>query len=288
MRNPVQDSNGDGGCCQDAFVAEFSADATQLLFSTYLGGSDVDSGTGFGIDGLGNVYITGQTLSLDFPTVNPIIAAESGPRDAFVARIVVNHAPVADAGPDITVNADATCRASVPLDGSRSSDPDGDHLTFSWKGPFGSATGATPTISAPVGTGTATLSVSDGDGGTASDSVQMTVRNTVPPSIDQLTATPSALAPPDHRMVDVSVAAFATPACGTTATCQISSVGSNESSNGTGDGNTSIDWVITGPLTLQLRAERSGSGSGRIYTITVTCTDSDGASSTRTVTVTVS
>ena len=84
----------------------------------------------------------------------------------------------------------------------------------------------------------------------------------------------------------MTIAALAAPACGTTATCQIVSVSSNETANGTGDGNTSTDWVITGPLTLQVRAERSG--TGRIYTIVVRCTDSAGNSSTKSVTVTVS
>jgi hypothetical protein len=41
-----------------------------------------------------------------------------------------------------------------------------------------------------------------------------------------------------------------------------------------GDGNTSDDAVITGDLTMDLRAERSGKGSDRIYTLTAECTDS--------------
>ena len=64
-------------------------------------------------------------------------------------------------------------------------------------------------------------------------------------------------------------------------------VSSNEPVNGTGDGDTAPDWVITGNLTVDLRAERSGTGSGRVYTITVRCTDASGNSSTKTVTVTV-
>ena len=40
-------------------------------------------------------------------------------------------------------------------------------------------------------------------------------------------------------------------------------------------------WMITGPLTLNLRAERSGTGSGRVYTIIVSCTDDAGNTSTR-------
>jgi hypothetical protein len=69
--------------------------------------------------------------------------------------------------------------------------------------------------------------------------------------------------------------------------CQIISVASNEPVNGLGEGNTAPDWVITGDLTVKLRAERSGTGSGRIYTITVECVDLSGNSATDTATVTV-
>ena len=51
------------------------------------------------------------------------------------------------------------------------------------------------------------------------------------------------------------------------------SVTSNEPVNELGDGNTSPDWEITGDLTLNLRAERSGRGMGRVYSIMVETTD---------------
>jgi len=288
MMNPLQGTYGDNYCCQDAFVAEFSANATRLLFSTYLGGTDIDSGTGLGVDAIGNIYVGGQTASPNFPTAAAIISAASGPRDAFVARIEVNHPPTADAGADQQVNGDGTCRASVSLDGSGSADPDGDLLSYAWSGAFGAATGVKPTISVGVGTQTITLLVSDGDGGTASDTVQVAVNNTVPPTIDQVIATPSILTPPDHRMVDVTIGSFVRPACGAAVTCEIVSVTSTEAVNGKGDGNTAADWIITGPLTLQMRAERSGTGPGRAYTIVVRCTDTFGNSSMRSVVVKVS
>jgi hypothetical protein len=64
-------------------------------------------------------------------------------------------------------------------------------------------------------------------------------------------------------------------------------VTSNEPIEGLGDGDTSPDWVITGNLAVDLRAERAGNGSGRIYTITVRCTDAAGNASARSVLVTV-
>jgi hypothetical protein len=54
----------------------------------------------------------------------------------------------------------------------------------------------------------------------------------------------------------------------------------------TGSENVTGDWQITGGLTLQLRAKRSGKTS-RVYTITVESRDAAGNVSTKTVTVTV-
>jgi len=88
-------------------------------------------------------------------------------------------------------------------------------------------------------------------------------------------------------MVLVTVDVDAWDNCDAQPMCQITSVSSNETENGSGDGNTASDWEITGDLTVKLRAERSGSGNGRIYTIDVDCTDASGNSSTDSVTVTV-
>ena len=62
---------------------------------------------------------------------------------------------------------------------------------------------------------------------------------------------------------------------------------SNEPVNGAGDGNTAPDWVITGDLAVDLRAERAGPGNGRIYTIEVEVTDAAGHKVTRETTVKV-
>jgi hypothetical protein len=69
--------------------------------------------------------------------------------------------------------------------------------------------------------------------------------------------------------------------------CRIISVASNEPVEGLGDGDTAPDWLVTGNLTLNLRAERSGKGAGRVYTMTVECADASGNRSTKAVTVTV-
>ena len=56
-----------------------------LAYSTYLGGSDIDAAHGITVDPAGNSYITGNTTSADFPTVNSLQPLNQ--RDAFVAKL---------------------------------------------------------------------------------------------------------------------------------------------------------------------------------------------------------
>ena len=99
----------------------------------------------------------------------------------FNNRVGRNSAPVANAGPDQTVDT-ALSSAAVVLDGTASSDPDGDLHTFVWDGPFGTVSGPTPTVTLPPGTHVVTLTVSDGTA-TATDSVTIVVHSTVGPTI---------------------------------------------------------------------------------------------------------
>jgi hypothetical protein len=72
---------------QDAFVAKLSADGSQLVYGTYLGGSGDDRGTAIALDATGTAYVTGSTFSTDFPVANPAQRNNSGGQDAFVARL---------------------------------------------------------------------------------------------------------------------------------------------------------------------------------------------------------
>jgi len=59
-----------------------------LIYSTYLGGNDADySGRHFDIDGTGAAYVTGQTFSADFPTLNPYQTNLGADDDAFITKI---------------------------------------------------------------------------------------------------------------------------------------------------------------------------------------------------------
>lgn len=50
-----------------AFVSKFNPEGTALIYSTYFGGSVGEYGTGIAVDASGNAYITGKTMSGDFP-----------------------------------------------------------------------------------------------------------------------------------------------------------------------------------------------------------------------------
>jgi len=114
----------------------------------------------------------------------------NGNFDIYALRM--NRPPVAGAGPDLTVEAASPAGALVGLDGTASSDPDGDPLTFNWSGPFGTLTGAIVNAPVPLGTYEITLTVDDGRGASASDTLEVTVQDTTPP----LVTPPSALTVP--------------------------------------------------------------------------------------------
>ena len=62
----------------DAFVSKLSFDARTdtlaLAYSTYLGGNDLDQGSGIAVDAWGNAYVAGSTDSSDFPLAHPLPA----------------------------------------------------------------------------------------------------------------------------------------------------------------------------------------------------------------------
>jgi beta-propeller repeat-containing protein len=70
----------------DAFVTKFAADGSSLVYSTYLGGSANDQANGIAVDSEGAAYVTGRTLSTDFPTFEATQPENGGNGDAFVAK----------------------------------------------------------------------------------------------------------------------------------------------------------------------------------------------------------
>jgi HYR domain len=131
----------------------------------------------------------------------------------------------------------------------------------------------------PLGSTPFSCMVSDGSSNSNSCNSTVTVQDTMAPVISSVTATPNALWPPNHTMVPVTVSVSVTDICDPNPVCTLTAIASNEPAMGGGSGHTSPDFLITGPLSADLRAERDGTGSGRIYTLTVQCSDHSGNSS---------
>jgi hypothetical protein len=68
----------------DAFVVQLSPMFNAYTYSTYLGGNNMDVGMGIALDTSNNVYVTGETVSTNFPTT---VYARGGGTDAFVTRL---------------------------------------------------------------------------------------------------------------------------------------------------------------------------------------------------------
>src|SRR5439155_12585149 len=89
--SPFQNNAGGGGL--DAFVTKFDPSGSSLVYSSGLGGGDLELGNAIAVDASGNAYVCGEVFSLDgfsssFPLVNPLQAVYGGGDiDAFVAKI---------------------------------------------------------------------------------------------------------------------------------------------------------------------------------------------------------
>ena len=80
----------------DAFVTELSADGSRLMFSTYIGGSNDDSGNAIALDASNNVYVAGGTKSSNFPTTPSAFQTKfgGGSVDAFVLELSSTGSPL--------------------------------------------------------------------------------------------------------------------------------------------------------------------------------------------------
>jgi hypothetical protein len=184
-------------------------------------------------------------------------------------QVVLNRPPVAKTK-NIEVAAGNSCTVIIrPGDVDDGSfDPDGDAvgLTLAPAGPLG------------LGVHEVVLTASDSHGSSDSASATVTVIDQVPPTITNVSASPSIIWPPDRRMVDVLVSYDAADNCGQT----ISRLSVHSE-----DRLTASDVEIVDAHHLRLRAERRGNGGGRTYRITIFVMDGYGNSSSKEVLIRV-
>ncbi len=105
---------------RDAFVMQFDYAGDDLLYSTFLGGSDWEIGTAVATDGAGTLYTTGKTNSRDFPTTfDAYDPTHNGDYDAFVSRLII---------PDTS----AFCAVPPTVSGLTISDIGGGDIQLAW------------------------------------------------------------------------------------------------------------------------------------------------------------
>jgi hypothetical protein len=141
-----------------------------------------------------------------------IVATDAfGATDTKTSEFLVqtNSAPVAQAGEDQPAVSATGILTAVTLDGSLSSDPDEDPLTFAWTDGQGAPVGAEAvvTLSLPLGTHTFTLTVNDGKGGTATDDVTVTIVDVTAPVITAIDAPTTVHCSPEGNTFAVTVTA---------------------------------------------------------------------------------
>ncbi|MFB3826075.1 MAG: LamG domain-containing protein [Bryobacteraceae bacterium] len=183
------------------------------------------------------------------------------------------HLPPVAKCRNVTVTAGPTGTANASIDDGSFSPIPGNTITLTQAPPGPYSLGNTPV----------TLTATDNHGAASQCTGTVTVIAAAAPC-GSLAATPNVLWPPNNQLVPVTVNVGNSNGC-PAASCKIVSVRSSERDRDEEDDRP--DWVLTGDLTVNLRATRAGGDSGRVYTVTVRCVDASGAVSTNAVTVTV-
>ncbi|HIE31396.1 MAG TPA: PKD domain-containing protein [Methanosarcinales archaeon] len=204
-----------------------------------------------------------RTYSVGRHEIALIVTDDLGDQDDDTVSVVVNRPPQADAGPDRAV-IEGT---SIHFDGSNSSDPDGDSISYRWKEDGGGVLNAAPSfdMTFPCGTHRIMLEVTDAYG---------------------------AVSDPDYVVIDV-ILADQKPPVAEAGPDQTVLVGTNVTLDASGsydsDGTiTKYEWLEADTNTILCESVSFEHLFSRgVHRIMLTVTDDDGASATDEVVVTV-
>jgi hypothetical protein len=248
-----QTTNGGG---KDVFVSKLNSTGTGLIYSTYIGGINLDRGQAIAIDGSGNAYVTGYTNSSDYDITSGAFQTTKVGTDVFVTKLSLCALPPSQPGfisGNINVCAGSSQTYSVPAD------PDA--TSYTWTLPSGwTGSSTTNSISATVGanSGNITVTANNACGSSTAQTLAITV-NTVPSQPGAISGT--------------------TNVCeATTQTYSVAAV----------PGASSYTWTLpsgwTGSSTSDTIQVSAGSNGG---TITVIANNGCGSSTAQTINITV-
>jgi hypothetical protein len=79
-------ANFSGGA-MDAFITKLNQSGTGIVYSTYLGGTNTDSGQAIAVDDQGSAYVTGSTSSANFPLSVTVQSLYGGNSDVFITKV---------------------------------------------------------------------------------------------------------------------------------------------------------------------------------------------------------
>jgi hypothetical protein len=98
----------------DAFVAKFSSEG-YFLWGTYLGGARTDEGSAIAVTDNGKCYVTGETYSIFFPTLNAYDYFLGGGKDIFISKFVDSPLPSISSTPSYTFDRFLVFIAVLPI-----------------------------------------------------------------------------------------------------------------------------------------------------------------------------
>ncbi len=196
-----------------------------------------------------------------------------------VSGDIVNQPPTADAGDDQTLECTDAAGSAVILDGTGSSDLDGNISLFSWRrgSRVGPEVGVDPisNVLQPLGAESYVLRVIDAFGQTDEDTTMVDVADTMPPELNCSVAK-HVLEILNHNLVNVGLGASAVDQCEGMLPVTVKVFGDEDDQVNTGDGVFSPDAKSLSVGALRLRAERKNTGNGRVYLIVAEASDTSG------------
>ena len=184
------------------------------------------------------------------------------------------YPPIAVAGPDQTVECEGDT-TTVTLDGTASTDPDGDPLNYSWTlSGTEIATGPTPVIPLDMGRHPVVLTVTNPDGDTGRDTVMVDIVDTTPPDLSYTVHT-TELWPANHKRYLAVSGISTSDICDTDPLLSVSVSSSAYPEPVEPSPYWSIEEQADGTVDVYLQAE-SGQQIANIYTVSIRGEDASG------------